>query len=38
MTDRTLTIEPLTAEAFASFGQVIELAGANHYPINAGMT
>lgn len=34
----TITIEPLTAEAFAPFGQVIELAGAHHYPINAGMT
>lgn len=38
MTDRTITIEPLTAEAFAPFGQVIQTAGANHYPINAGMT
>ncbi|MDB5589201.1 MAG: Ureidoglycolate hydrolase [Devosia sp.] len=34
----TILIEPLTAEAFAPFGQVIELAGANHYPINGGMT
>lgn len=34
----SILIEPLTAEAFAPFGQVIELAGANHYPINAGMT
>jgi ureidoglycolate lyase len=33
-----ILIEPLTADAFAPFGQVIELAGANHYPINAGMT
>ena len=31
-------IEPLSAEAFTPFGQVIELAGAHHYPINAGMT
>ena len=34
----TITIEPLTREAFAPFGQVIEMAGAHHYPINAGMT
>lgn len=33
-----LTIRPLTAEAFAPFGQVIELEGARHYPINAGTT
>ncbi|QQR39838.1 ureidoglycolate lyase [Devosia rhizoryzae] len=38
MTDRILAIEPLTAEAFASFGQVIDAAGAHHYPINNGMT
>ncbi len=31
-------IEPLTAEEFAPFGQVIQKEGANHYPINAGMT
>ena len=34
----SITIEPLTAEAFAPFGQVIELDGAHHYPINNGMT
>ena len=34
----TLTIEPLTSAAFAPFGQVIETAGAQHYPINNGMT
>jgi ureidoglycolate lyase len=36
--NRILHIEPLTAEAFAPFGQVIERAHAHHYPINAGMT
>ena len=38
MTDaaRLLATEPLTREAFAPFGQVIEQAGAHHYPINAG--
>jgi ureidoglycolate lyase len=30
--------EPLTAERFAPFGQVIELAKAHHYPINEGLT
>jgi len=35
---QTITIEPLTTEAFSPFGQVIEMAGAHHYPINAGMT
>lgn len=34
----TILIEPLTAAVFAPFGQVIELDGAHHYPINAGMT
>lgn len=34
----TIFIEPLRREAFAPFGQVIETAGAHHYPINAGMT
>ena len=34
----TLTIEPLTSSAFAPFGQVIETSGAQHYPINNGMT
>lgn len=34
----TILIEPLTAAAFAPFGQVIETAGAHHYPINNGMT
>ena len=35
---RTIVIEPLTAEAYAPFGQVIQIEGAPHYPINAGMT
>ena len=34
----TLTVEPLTSAAFAPFGQVIETSGAQHYPINNGMT
>jgi ureidoglycolate lyase len=32
----TLRTKPLTRIAFAPFGQVIETAGAQHYPINAG--
>ena len=35
---RALPIRPLTAEAFAPFGQVISTENAAHYPINAGMT
>jgi ureidoglycolate lyase len=35
---RTLRPEPLTAAAFAPFGDVIELAGAQQMPINAGTT
>ena len=35
---RHITIEPLTSAAFAPFGQVIETSGAQHYPINNGMT
>ena len=34
----SISIEALTREAFSSFGQVIELAGAHRYPINGGMT
>jgi ureidoglycolate lyase len=33
---RSLVTEPLTRDAFAPFGQVIEQAGAHHYPINSG--
>jgi ureidoglycolate lyase len=35
---RTVPIHPLTRDAFAPFGQVIEADGAQHYPINKGMT
>ena len=35
---RAIAIQPLTREAFAPYGQVIETAGAHHYPINKGMT
>jgi ureidoglycolate lyase len=36
---RSLTVEPLTAEAFAPFGEVIEAReAARHYTINAGNT
>ncbi len=33
-----MRIEKLTREAFAPFGDVITLDGAQHYPINDGMT
>lgn len=33
---QTISAEPLTRDAFAPFGQVIEQAGAHHYPINSG--
>jgi ureidoglycolate lyase len=33
---RTIATEPLTRNAFAPFGQVIETADAHHYPINSG--
>jgi ureidoglycolate lyase len=36
VTERVLHTEPLTRDAFAPFGQVIETEGARHYPINAG--
>lgn len=35
---RTVVIEPLTREAYAPFGQVIAVEGAEHFPINGGMT
>ncbi|MCC5811676.1 MAG: ureidoglycolate lyase [Ectothiorhodospiraceae bacterium] len=34
----TLTTRPLTREAFAPFGDLIETAGAEHFPINNGST
>ena len=33
-----LNPQPLTAGAFAAFGDVIETEGADHYPINQGTT
>lgn len=39
MEARLLPVEPLSREAFASFGDVIEASDAvRHYPINAGNT
>ncbi len=35
---KILPVEKLTREAFAPFGDVIQLAGAHHYPINLGTT
>jgi ureidoglycolate lyase len=35
---KTLRVEPLTRAGFAPFGEVIELEGAQHFPINAGTT
>ena len=35
---RIVTAQPLTREAFAEFGDVIDTDWANHYPINGGMT
>ena len=35
---RTLTIELLTKEAFAPFGDVIETDGSDHFMINNGST
>lgn len=33
---RTIKAVPLTKAAFAPFGDVIEIAGAHHFPINSG--
>lgn len=33
---RTLSTQPLTHEAFAPFGDVIQREGAQHFPVNAG--
>ena len=35
---RRLSIEPLSRAAFAPFGQVIAIDGAEHFPINGGLT
>ena len=35
---RELSVQPLTRAAFAPFGEVIMLEGAQHYPINQGRT
>ncbi|KPL61897.1 ureidoglycolate hydrolase, partial [Pseudomonas viridiflava] len=35
---RKLIIEPLTKEAFAPFGDVIETDGSDHFMINNGLT
>jgi ureidoglycolate lyase len=33
---RVIVAKPLTAKAFGPFGDVLEVGGDNHYPINAG--
>lgn len=38
MSGQSILVEPLSRAAFAGFGQVIETEGAQHFPINAGMT
>ena len=35
---KTLQMERLTRDAFAPFGEVIEVDGARHFPINGGTT
>lgn len=34
--DRIVTARPLTREAFAEFGEVLDTDGDDHFPINAG--
>ena len=34
----SIAAQPLTREAFAPFGDVIDTGGDNHYPINGGKT
>ncbi len=36
MAEMRIELEPLTQEAFAPYGDVIEIDGAKHFPINAG--
>lgn len=38
MNMRSIRVEPLTREAFAPFGDVIDTAGAESFPINQGRT
>lgn len=38
MNMRSIRVEPLTREAFAPFGDVIDTAGADSFPINQGRT
>jgi ureidoglycolate lyase len=38
MVARAIEIRPLTKEAFAPFGDVVEAEGAKHFPINNGTT
>ena len=35
---RVIAARPLTRESFAAFGDVIDMNGDNHYPINGGRT
>lgn len=36
MQQRTIKLEPLTSEAFAPYGDVVEIDGAKHFSINLG--
>lgn len=38
MNTQTIFVEPLSSEAFAPFGQVIDTRDAQHFPINKGRT